>query len=505
MRTIGLLIVVGNLAIMAACGGSNGGGGGGGSTIASVTVSCSPASIQYGQTSQCSASVTGTGNFSSTVTWTASAGSISGSGLFTAPSSGVVVLQVTITATSSQDTTKSGAATVTVNPTQMTNNVQPIVVDSGPAPQTFATVNESFTTVTVCVPNTTNCQPIDHVLVDTGSSGLRLLTTAGGGELDLVKTPLPQTTDSSGNSLAECLVFLDGYVWGPVATADIGLAGETAKATPVQVIIPSSSSPAVPMSCSSQNPPGGTGNEGDSLQALGANGILGVGLFQQDCGTGCTSLNPVIPPFYYSCTSAGCNPAYATLAQQVTNPVILFATDNNGVLVQLPAVPNGGSPTVSGSLIFGIGTQSNNALGSATVYTVPDSGSQAGDFTTIFNGTSYSGSFIDSGSNGIFFLDASTTNIPTCPSPNDTWYCPTTSPDNLSAMNQGANGAQGAVNFSIEDASSLFNTNNTAFSTLGAPNPGSFDWGLGFFYGRSVFIGIENMSTPGGTGPYFAY
>ena len=33
--------------------------------------------IQYGQTSQCSATVMGTGNFSSAVTWTASAGSIS--------------------------------------------------------------------------------------------------------------------------------------------------------------------------------------------------------------------------------------------------------------------------------------------------------------------------------------------------------------------------------------------------------------------------------------------
>jgi hypothetical protein len=28
---------------------------------------------------------------------------------------------------------------------------------------------------------------------------------------------------------------------------------------------------------------------------------------------------------------------------------------------------------------------------------------------------------------------------------------------------------------------------------------------LSFFYGRNVFTAIENMSTPGGTGPYFAY
>jgi len=52
----------------------------------------------------------------------------------------------------------------------------------------------------------------------------------------------------------------------------------------------------------------------------------------------------------------------------VQNPVTLFATDNNGVIIELPAV-SGVETSVTGSLIFGIGTQSNNALGSATVYT----------------------------------------------------------------------------------------------------------------------------------------
>ena len=47
-------------------------------------------------------------------------------------------------------------------------NLQPLTVDAGPQPQTFTTVNEAFTSVTVCVPNTNTCQTIDHVLVDTG-------------------------------------------------------------------------------------------------------------------------------------------------------------------------------------------------------------------------------------------------------------------------------------------------------------------------------------------------
>ena len=77
--------------------------------------------------------------------------------------------------------------------------------------------------------------------------------------------------------------------------------------------------------------------------AFGANGILGVGLFQQDCGLACTTATQSIPAVYYDCPSSGCNPTYVTLAQQVPNPVTMFATDNNGVLIQLSAVPDGGS------------------------------------------------------------------------------------------------------------------------------------------------------------------
>ena len=297
-------------------------------------------------------------------------------------------------------------------------------------------------------------------------------------------------------------LFGSGYAWGNIAQADITVAGETALSAPVQVIIPSTSSPGVPASCSDQTT---QPNIGDSVQALGANGILGVGLFQQDCGLACTTANPSIPPVYYDCQSSGCSPTYVTLAQEVTNPVILFTTDNNGVLIQLPAVPNGGSLNPNGSLIFGIGTQTNNGVGNATVYTVPDTGINAGDITTTFNGTSYPASFIDSGSNGIFFLDTASTGIGRCASPNDFWYCPTISPDPLSAVNQGLNGNHGTVNFAVEDASTLFSGGNTAFSTLAGPFPGSFDWGLTFFFGRDLFTAIENMDTPGGPGPYYAY
>jgi hypothetical protein len=480
----GLLLTLGIMLWTAGCGSSNN------STVTGVTMNCTASIIQSGQLDQCNATVTGTGtNFTTTVTWKATAGSISAAGLFTAPTTTSPVV-VTITATSTQNTSKSATAMVTVNPV----NFAAITVDAGPQPQTFTAVNESFISVTVCVPSTTTCQTIDHVLVDTGSSGLRLLSS-------LLTVPLPQQLDSSGNPLDECLVFLDGYVWGPVASADIEITGEKASSTPVQVIIPSTSSPPVPNSCSSQSM---GPNEGNSVSALGANGILGVGLFQQDCGTGCTGQSPL--DVYYDCPASGCsqNGIAVPLAQQVPNPVTMFSLDNNGVLVSLPSVPAGGLPPVNGSLIFGIGTQSNNTVQAATVYTVPSGGANAGDLTTTFNGVTYPG-FLDSGSNGIFFLDEATTGIATCTIQGSPWYCPATSPMSLTATNQGTNGNQGVVNFSIENANKLLNSGNLAFSTLGGPLPGSFDWGLGFFFGRTVFTAIENANTPAGVGPYVAY
>lgn len=506
MRKVGLFLVLTSVLWMAACGGS-GGGSNGNSTITAVSVSCSPSTVASGGTSQCSASVSGTGNFSSGVTWSSSAGSIDSSGLLSAPAV-TATLVVTVTATSMQDMTKSGTASVTVNPTVTANNVAPLIVDSGPSGLSEA--NIAYATVTVCVPGSvppsSNCQDIDHVQVDTGSSGLRLVAS-------VVGISLPQSNDSSGNPLYECLNFLEGYTWGPVVTADIYIAGEAAAGAPVQLTVPDGGSPPVPSGCPNQTP---SSNAGGSPSALGANGIIGVGYFQQDCGLFCTTANGTIPDWYYDCPSSVCTPTYTTLQQQVTNPVILFSGDNNGVLIQLPSVPDGGSLNVAGSLIFGIGTQSNNGLGSANIYQVPDENSIAnnlGTIVTTFSGQAYNLSFIDSGSNGLFFLDTGTTGIPTC-SGNSDWYCPSTSPDNLTATNQGQNDSQQptgsavAVNFSIENANNLFQTSNTAWSTLGGPYtppPVEFDWGLPFFFGRNVFVAIDQMSTPAGNGPYVAY
>ena len=164
----------------------------------------------------------------------------------------------------------------------------------------------------------------------------------------------------NGNSFFECLQFADGYAWGAVANADIKISGENAASVPVQVIDDSADArrPPHPGSCTSN------GASSNSVNAFDANGVLGVGEFVQDCGSAC--VNRPATMIYYSCNSS-C-PADATsttlaLADQVANPVASFATDNNGVIVQLPAVPRYGAATANGALVFGIGTESNNNLG----------------------------------------------------------------------------------------------------------------------------------------------
>src|ERR1039457_2072346 len=107
------LIVFGILVTGTACGGGSSVSqpSSPSSLISSVSVICAPSSVAVNRNSQCNATVQGTGTYSSAVTWTASEGAINASGLFTPPTSPGVV---TVTATSTQDTTKSGAASLTV-------------------------------------------------------------------------------------------------------------------------------------------------------------------------------------------------------------------------------------------------------------------------------------------------------------------------------------------------------------------------------------------------------
>jgi Protein of unknown function (DUF3443) len=368
---------------------------------------------------------------------------------------------------------------------QPTQNVQTITVDGGPA----NAPNLAFTSVTVCAPgSSSNCQTIDHVQVDTGSTGLRIITSVLSPALSL-----PQQMGVNGNPLAECAQFVDGYSWGSVRVADVRIAGEEASLVPIQ-IIGDPGFPTIPASCSN------SGLAENTVLAFGANGLLGVGLFLQDCGGGC--VQAAIPGTYYACSSTGCQPTPVVLAKQLQNPVALFASDNNGVIIALPSIPATGSATAAGSLIFGIGTQSNNGLGGATLLAVDPN---TGNIITTYNSQMYPNSYIDAGTSVIAFGNNM---YPVCVGAGSGLYCPP-GIQNLSATLQGPSKGASTVNFSVANADQLFgaNPNFDAFDDLAAPTGDAmtFAWGLPFFFGRSVYTAIEGRATPGGTGPYFAF
>ncbi len=116
-------------------------------TIDSVVVSPASTTLVSGETQQFTAAVMGTGNYNSAVTWSATGGTISADGLFTAPTVSAVTV-FTVTATSEEDTTKFGTATATVNSPPATIVIAPDMLafsavqgGANPASQTFTITN----------------------------------------------------------------------------------------------------------------------------------------------------------------------------------------------------------------------------------------------------------------------------------------------------------------------------------------------------------------------------
>jgi len=483
-----------------------------------ISVTASPTTIGPSQASNLTATVTG--ESSTNVTWSftpsnfGSLGSETGTtAVYTAPSTVSSSTTVTVKATSTADTSLSQTATITVNTTAPSSNVADIIVDGGPvAGQIYA--NGSFVTVTICQPgSTTNCATVDHLLVDTGSFGLRVLQTELNG---LTLTPIT----SSGLTLNDCAQFVDGsFLWGEVAPADVHIAGETASSIPIHVVAdPSGGFSSIPTACSS----GISSGDQDNQAALGANGILGVGPEPLDCELAgvnyCDGSSGSVSPVYYACPCTSTSTAVQTPdADQVTNPVVAFTTDNNGVVITFPSV-GAAAATVSGTLTFGINTQSNNTVppSGVTVYQLDSSDS----FSTTYSGMSLPQSFLDSGSNGYFIPDPN--NLIVICTDFTSFFCPASNLTGQTATTaSNVTSASGIVSFEIDNTDNLFATypSDAAFGTLGGPNGTttcsgggtgqscSFDWGLPFFYGRTVFTAIDgatvsNQSTPT---PWWAY
>jgi len=387
---------------------------------------------------------------------------------------------------SSSSETAGLPASPTAQPIAATaSNTVAVTVGQGVA----SVINIPTVTVTVCAPGTSNCQTISNVQVDTGSYGLRLAYSVLNSSM---QSGLPEATAPNGNTLVECTNFADGYSWGTVRKATVQISGETATNIPIQVLgdMPTGS---VPTGCAS-------GAEENTPSALGANGILGIGVAPVDCGATCANASTAAQySNYYACSGSSCAVSQAPTASQVTNPVSAFSTDNNGVIVQMPPISSTGAGSATGTLVFGIGTQSNNTLAAAKTFTTDGYGDLN---NSTFNGTTLA-AFFDSGSNSYFFTDSA---LALCGSTYSGFYCPSTG-QTLSVNLLGLNGASATASIGVLSAATLFsNSSNYAFNDLAGQIGGSdsFDIGLPFFYGRYMYFGFDQTAS-GGQSPYVGY
>jgi hypothetical protein len=259
-----------------------------------------------------------------------------------------------------------------------------------------------------------------------------------------------------------------------------------------------------------------------SASALGSNGILGIGSMQLDCGQLCIVGNYATAGYetYRSCPVNAtdllqCQSATAQANQQVFNPVAALPVDNNGVVLSMPAVTGLGAVTATGELIFGINTQVNNQLKltntTKQVHLGVDWQNNPDSYlniTTLYNGKTILNSYLDTGTNGLFFADSVDNPVAKCQGSD--WYCPTGLAVQHAILSDGDSPLtnQVEVQFGVGNASAMFSTTNAAFGELAGAPPSStgsvkasFSWGMPFFYGKKVFLSIWD---PSASDPKFA-
>ncbi len=215
-RTVSFLL---NLCCVCVCLWAVGCGGGGSlsppppssPTITSVTVSPSTASLQVGQSQQFTATVQGTGSFNSSVNWlvndvqggNVTVGTISATGLYTAPGSVPNPNTVTVKATSVADATKSGSASATITAPLIQVSISPIS-----ASVTTAGTQQYTATVTGTANQAVTWSVNDSV---GGNNFVGLITIAGVYTAPSV-VPLSNTVTVKATSAADSSKFASGTV-----------------------------------------------------------------------------------------------------------------------------------------------------------------------------------------------------------------------------------------------------------------------------------------------------
>ncbi len=144
-------------------------------SVSGVSVSCSPSTVYTNGTSTCTATVNGTGGYSSGVFWSTNNGTVNASGRYTAPGTAG---SATVNATSIQDPTQAGNAAISI-----TNPPPPLCTSAS----CQATCNPTLTASpsSIVVPEASNlsyyCYNVTScTLSDSGGSVIATTSATGG-------------------------------------------------------------------------------------------------------------------------------------------------------------------------------------------------------------------------------------------------------------------------------------------------------------------------------------
>lgn len=337
-------------------------------------------------------------------------------------------------------------------------------------------VNAPCVTVNVCDTGNSNCSTINNVLLDTGSYGLRVFNSTL--SQSTLNNLVPVTYNS--NPVGECVSYGDGSQnWGGIYFANIQLnSSNVASGIPIQII-----------NSSFQTSPSACYNATTSPSAFGVNGILGVGVYQQDGGD------------YYSCANNVCSRISLPANKQVTNPISALPNNNNGLTISFPNVSNTGSNNISGVMQFGVNTNSNNTITTTNNFTATLNSDGLPIFNSLLNGNIYS-SFLDSGTNT---LGVSNSGLPTSsgflnPAANTVL--------NITSLNSSSVYVNTFV--TIASLSSLNTNYYDAFNDIGTDlsfgtATNYIDFGMPYFYGKTIQIVFNGKSSNIGDGPLWAW
>ncbi len=342
--------------------------------------------------------------------------------------------------------------------------------------------NRMVVSVTVCEPGTDRCTTIDDVMVDTGSTGLRLEASAVPSSLHL-----PAFSGPDGKPLAECLHFVHDAAWGPLSRADVRIGGMTASNLAIQVIADGGAAQPAECPVSDVKPT--------------SNGTLGVGPWLVDCPGDC--VQDERRPGVFAQDGGAWSPLRGPVdrAYRLRNPAAAFPGHDDGVAFDLPMPPDKGAAQIIGTLTFGIGKASNDQFGGARVIRLD----VRGRFTTRYGGRAYPESYIDSGTETNLLPEG---DVPRCEGM--PWaFCANPS-RNLAATMVGRDGTSVDVAFRVGDYRGALDRHVGAwdgFAEVGTPTSGAFVWGAPFFLGRRVFVIFEGRGFPGmiGVGPGFGF